>query len=102
MKASHTKQLFASTLALALCALTAFALSMPKMKMKMTTPIPPGIITPDVVETRLETLKFTDGFPDDATVKKVLDNLDFQRGVQSILTSIPATSLHAMREGIRG
>ncbi len=70
-------------------------------KMKMTTPIPPGVATPNSVETRLGTLRFTDGFPDNATVKKVLDNLDFQRGVQSVLTSIPAASLHAMREGIR-
>ena len=33
---------------------------------------------PDSVETRLGTLRFTDGFPDDATVEKVFDNLDFQ------------------------
>ncbi|NOY42055.1 MAG: DUF1254 domain-containing protein [Planctomycetes bacterium] len=70
-------------------------------KMKMTTPIPPGVATADSLETRLGTLNFTDGFPDDATVKKVLDNLDFQRAVQSVLTSIPAASLHAMRKGLR-
>ena len=45
------------------------------------TDIPPAITTPDSVETRLGTLKFRDGFPDDATVQKVYDNLDFQRGV---------------------
>jgi hypothetical protein len=38
--------------------------------------------TPDTVETPIGTLKFFDGFPDDATVQKVHDNLDFQRGVQ--------------------
>ena len=70
-------------------------------KMRMSTTIPPGITTPDSVETRLGTLKFTDGFPDDATITKVLDNLDFQRGVQTVLTCIPAASLHAMREGLR-
>ncbi len=70
-------------------------------KMKMTTPVPKGITTADSVETRLGTLRFTDGFPDDSTIKKVLDNLDFQRGVQAVLASIPAASLHAMREGIR-
>ncbi len=48
-------------------------------KMKMTTEIPAEITTPDSVETRLGTLKFFDGFPDDATVQKVYDNLDFQR-----------------------
>jgi hypothetical protein len=34
-------------------------------KMKMTTDIPAAITTPDKVETRLGTLKFFDGFPDD-------------------------------------
>ncbi len=42
-------------------------------KMKMTTDIPPQITTPDSVETRLGTLKFFDGFPDDATVEKIYD-----------------------------
>lgn len=70
-------------------------------KMKMTTTVPHGVATPDSVKTRLGELKFTDGFPHDATVKKVLDNLDFQRGVQTVLTSIPAASLHAMRAGLR-
>ena len=70
-------------------------------KMKMSTDIPPAITTPDSVETRLGTLKFVDGFPNDATVEKVYDNLDFQRGVQSFLLGIPAASLYAMREGER-
>ncbi len=30
--------------------------------------IPPGILTPDSVETRIGTLQFIDGQPDDATV----------------------------------
>ncbi len=99
MKDSLTKQLAAGMLVFALCAPHAQAQTAPKMK--MTTPVPPGITTPDSVETRLGILKFTDGFPDDATIKKVLDNLDFQRGVQSVLAAIPAASLHAMREGLR-
>jgi hypothetical protein len=70
-------------------------------KMKMTTDIPTAITTPDKVETRLGTLHFFDGFPDDATVEKVYDNLDFQRGVQAFLTALPGASLYAMREGLR-
>jgi hypothetical protein len=58
-------------------------------KMKMTTAIPPSITTPDAVETRLGTLKFFDGFPDDQTVEKVMDNLDFSRGVQAFLSGMP-------------
>ncbi len=70
-------------------------------KMKMTTDIPPEITTPDSVETRLGTLKFFDGFPDDATVEKVYDNLDFSRGVQAFLAAMPGASVYAAREGLR-
>jgi hypothetical protein len=67
----------------------------------MTTDIPPEITTPDAVETRLGTLRFFDGFPDDATVEKVYDNLDFGRGVQAFLTALPGASVYALREGFR-
>jgi alkylhydroperoxidase family enzyme len=70
-------------------------------KYKMTTDIPASITTPDVVETSLGTLRFFDGFPDEATVQKVYDNLDFQRGVQAFLTCIPPASAYALRTGIR-
>src|SRR5262245_51761442 len=70
-------------------------------KPRMATDIPPSITIPNRVETRLGTLKFFDGFPDDATVEKVYDNLDLQRGVQAFLTAMPAASLSAMREGLR-
>lgn len=65
------------------------------------TDVPPAITVPDRVETRLGTLTFKDGFPDDATVQKVYDNLDFQRGVQALMTAMPAASLVAQRKAIR-
>ena len=71
-------------------------------KYKMTTEMPAGITAPAEVETRLGTLRTKDGFPDKATIEKVFDNLDFQRGVQAILTAMPAASLSAMRKGLRG
>ena len=71
-------------------------------KAKMATEIPAAITMPDRVETRLGTLRFTDGFPDDATVEKVFDNLDFQHAVQAFLTTMPAASLVASRKAVRG
>jgi len=65
------------------------------------TDIPRAITITDSVDTRLGTLTFVNGFPDDATVEKVYDNLDFQRGVQAFLTSMSGASLVAMRKGIR-
>ena len=89
--------LVAVTLAGALASATTHSQDAPKMK--MTTPIPPSITTPDSVDTRIGTLKFFDGFPDDATVQKVYDNLDFSRGVQAFMSGMPGTSLVAMRTG---
>jgi len=68
-------------------------------KMKMTTPIPESITTPETVETRIGTLKLIDGFPDDATTQKVYDNLDFMRGVEAFLNAMPGASAEAIRTG---
>ena len=70
-------------------------------KMKMTTTIPASILTPDSVETRLGTLKFFDGLPDEATVKTVYDNLDFQRGVEAFLAGLAPANSCAIRQGYR-
>jgi len=99
MRPTRTQFLRAIVLVCALTATTSFAADAPKLK--MTTPIPAEITTPDAVETRLGTLKFFDGFPDPATVEKVYDNLDFQRGVQAFLTGVPGASQVAIRNGIR-
>jgi hypothetical protein len=64
------------------------------------TKIPPAIMTPDTVETRLGTLKFFDGLPTRETSQKVYDNLDFMRGVEVFLNFVPAASLEAMRRGV--
>jgi len=71
-------------------------------KMKMTTEIPPGIATPDKLETRLGTLHLFDGVPTEETARKVYDNLDFQRAVQAYLSSIQIASMYGMRKGILG
>ena len=62
--------------------------------------IPPAIMTPDKVETRIGTLEFFDGLPSESTVQKVYDNLDFMRGVEAFLNFIPATSVEGMRRGM--
>jgi hypothetical protein len=62
--------------------------------------IPDDIMTPDSVETRIGTLNFFDGMPDDATVQRAYDNLDFIRGVETFLNFIPATSIEGLRRGL--
>ena len=64
------------------------------------TPIPPGIESPDEVQTRLGTLRFFDGFPDDATTQTLFDNLDFQRAVQAYLLGLPLVVWAGWRRGL--
>ena len=69
-------------------------------KYKMTTEIPSFIVTPEKVDSKIGTLKFTDGFPDNETVTKLYDNLDFQRGTQSYLNGIAMVSVEAARRAV--
>jgi hypothetical protein len=98
MKVMRSKRdIVAVALVGALSLATGYAQTPPKMK--MTTPIPPSITTPDSVDTRIGTMKFFDGFPDDSTVQKVYDNLDFMRGVDAFLNAMPGASTEAIRVG---
>jgi len=91
--------LLATPLAMVLSFASVYAAEVPKMK--MTTEIPADIATPDTVETRLGTLKFFDGLPDQATVQKMYDNLDFMRGVDVFLNTMAATSTLANIQGLK-
>jgi hypothetical protein len=64
--------------------------------------IPPILVTPDKVETRIGTLEFKDGAPSAATAEKVLDSLDYIRGVDAFMNSFSGASAYAMRKGFLG
>src|SRR5271165_594363 len=68
---------------------------------KMTTPIAPGVAVPDRVETSIGTLNLNYGYPDDATTKKVYDNLDASRALQAYLLAIPIVNQAGMRDSLR-
>jgi len=67
---------------------------------KYSTPMPPGIASPDTVETRFGTLHFFDGVPDEPSTEKIYDNLDFQRAVQAYLLALPVVNQVGNRSGI--
>jgi hypothetical protein len=71
-------------------------------KMKMTTEQPPGVATPNRLETRIGTLELVDGVPTPETIQKVYDNLDFQRAVQAYLINIPVAAMSGMHGAIVG
>ncbi len=58
-------------------------------RMKMTTEVPPGIATPNKLETSLGTLTSVDGVPDAETTQKVYDNLDLNRATKAFLNALP-------------
>ena len=70
-------------------------------KMKMTTPIPESVIIPSTVDTRLGKLTFEDGLPTDETAELLHDYLIFNRAVDVFLDEMAASSMFAMRKGIR-
>jgi hypothetical protein len=69
---------------------------------KYSADVPPKITTPDTVETRIGTLKFNNGVPDQKTIQLVYDQIDFVRGIDAFLTGMPATSVYAACEGLDG
>ncbi|MBL8253232.1 MAG: DUF1254 domain-containing protein, partial [Candidatus Competibacter sp.] len=68
---------------------------------KMTTPIAPGVATPNKVETSIGTLHLHDGFPTAETVEKIYDNLDRSRALQAYLLAIPIVNQAGMRDSMR-
>jgi hypothetical protein len=64
----------------------------------MTTPIAPGVMVPDKIETSIGDLKLNYGYPDDETTKKVYDNLDASRALQAYLFGIHIVNQVGMRK----
>ena len=69
-------------------------------KMKMTTDIPQGLLTPNYINSRIGELNMVDGVPTVETADVIYDNLDFNHGVTSFLSGIQIASMEAMRKGI--
>ena len=64
--------------------------------------IPPILVAPDSVETRIGKLEFKDGAPSVETAEKIYDTLDFTRGLDAFLNSYGGASAYAIRKGLLG
>jgi len=84
--------------ALALFGLSTFSAN--AQQYKYQTPMPPGVLAPDTLDTRFGTLKLFGGFPDKPSVDKLYDNLDFQRAVQAYLLGLPVVNQVGNRDNI--
>ena len=54
-----------------------------------------------MIETRIGTLDFENGFPSEETTRKVFDEMDYQRAVQAFLWGYPAVSFESIRIATR-
>ena len=96
-----TRRKVAFTGLLALCAAGfAFEALAQTRPPKYSAKIPSSITTPDTVKTRIGTLKFKGGAPDQRTVQLAYDQLDFARGVQAYMTGTPAAGVFAICRGL--
>ena len=63
--------------------------------------IPPSIMTPDRVDTRIGRLEFKDGAPTVETAEKVRDTLDFTRALNVYNNSFRGASAYAIGKGFQ-
>jgi len=70
-------------------------------KYRMTTPVAPGVATPDSLETSIGTLTLDYGYPAAETVEMIYDNLDRSRALQAYLLGIPIVNQASMRATLR-
>ena len=82
-------------LSLAVALLAAFAAAPSQAQ----SGIPPSLITPDKVETRIGTLDFKDGMPSKATLDKVYDDLDVSHARRAFADTLQGVSIHAVAQG---
>jgi hypothetical protein len=81
--------------------ITSIVLALPSVvAAQAVTAIPPGLSTPDRVQTRIGTLEFKDGAPTVGTAEKVRDVLDFTRALDVFNNSFRGASAYAIREGL--
>lgn len=60
-----------------------------------------SVSTPDSVESRIGTLKFKDGAPDEETAAAVYDNLDFTYAFRAFTDTFKGVSMQALLEGFQ-
>lgn len=63
------------------------------------TATPPSLVTPNKVETRAGKLEFKDGMPNQATIDKVYDNLDYTHAYNAIMNTYQGVNSMALQKG---
>jgi hypothetical protein len=101
MKCSEAKRLIVKTKQPKKFITAAALLTLIVTAMTVSAQMPPEIRTPDRVESRLGTLTFKDGVPDNATAQKVFDELDYVHAVNAFTNGLAYVNQLAMLKGFR-
>lgn len=65
------------------------------------TEVPVSIKTPDLVESKIGTLQFKDGYPIGETAAMIRDEIDYLHGVEAFKNSIQGVSMYAIYKGFK-
>lgn len=63
--------------------------------------VPSSITTPDRVETRIGTIEFQHGVPNEASAEKLYDHIDFTFAYRVFMDNMRGVSIHAACKGLR-
>ena len=99
---STTSNLTSKLLVFLVAGLACVALAAPTRAEEAATAVPPSLITPDRVDTRIGPLEFKDGAPSAATADKLYDNLDFTHAYDAFVNTFQGVNAGAIREGFLG
>jgi len=74
-------------------------LSCASVDAQTSAPIPPALITPPEVQSRIGKLEFKDGAPTQATLDKIYDNLLYTHAINTFLNTMQGVNATAIRKG---
>jgi hypothetical protein len=60
-----------------------------------------SLVQAETIDSRFGKLEFQNGYPTEATTKRLFDEMDFQRAVQAYLWAVPAVSFESFRQGMK-
>jgi len=92
-------QSFTTNAVFALVAVSASAVTL-SVSAQSLQAVPPSLVTPNKVESRVGTLEFNDGVPSRATAERLFDNLDLTYAYRAYMDNLRGVSIHALRKGM--
>ncbi len=99
---THSRRFIAATISGALMSATPAPAQAPRLDGPVSVPTvtAPAAPPPRLDSRFLGRLSFQDGYPTPGTLRRLYDELDFQRATQVLLRNLPAISMYGLRLGL--